>query len=94
MLKGTKKLFPTDYRSFTEGMTRAAGAGELPVSLQLNDIRDYTLKDFQDVCIDFNRDTGLELQGTFGYCRRCGKMHLFLHVDWPEKEEEDEIYVQ
>ena len=62
--------------------------------LQLNDIRDYTLKDFQDVCIDFNRDTGLELQGTFGYCRRCGKMHLFLHVDWPEKEEEDEIYVQ
>ena len=42
MLEGTKKLFPTDYRKFTEAMVSAADEDELPVELQLDDLKDYT----------------------------------------------------
>lgn len=94
MLEGTKKLFPKDYEKFTEAMTDAANDHELPVTLQMDDVEDFTLKDFQDALYEFNRDTGLELSGSFFYCRDCGKMHIRLAVDWPKKEEGSEPVVQ
>ncbi len=48
MQEGTKKLFPTDYDRFKETMISAANDNSLPVALQLDDIRDYTLKGLQD----------------------------------------------
>lgn len=43
MQEGTKKLFPTDYDRFKEAMISAANDNSLPVALQLDDIRDYTV---------------------------------------------------
>ncbi len=51
MMEGTKKLFPKDYEQFKEAMISAANDNSLPVSLQLDDIRDYTLKDLQDIAL-------------------------------------------
>ena len=94
MLDGTKKLFPTDYERFRDAMIDAANDRQLPVTLQLNDIKDYTLKDLQDAFFDFNRDTSLELKGSLSYCHKCDKMHLVLEVDWPEKGDGPEPLLQ
>ena len=64
MLAGTKRLFPTDYQRFKESMIEAANDNSLPVMLQLDDIRDYTLKDLQDAFSEFNMDTDLEMNGS------------------------------
>lgn len=86
MLPGTKKLFPTDYRKFVESMKEAEKEGELPVTLQLEDLKDYTLNDFQDLFIQFQQDTVLDLTGQLFLCEDCGKMHLLLTVDHPEEK--------
>ena len=87
MLAGTKKLFPTDYKKFTEAMIGAAEKDDLPVALQLDDIQDFTLKDIQDMFYEFHRDTSLEITGTLFTCDDCGRLHLLLRVDYPEEEE-------
>ena len=86
MLDGTKKLFPNDYERFKEAMIRAADADELPVRLQLEEIRDYTLKDLQDAFSDFSMETGLEMEGSLFLCRDCGRMHLQLEVSREKRE--------
>ena len=86
MLQGTKKLFPTDYAKFTKAMISAAEDDELPVTLQLDDIKDFTLKDLQDLFLEFHQDTGLDIQGNIFMCNDCGRMHLMLEVDYTDKE--------
>ncbi len=65
---------------FKEAMISAANDNSLPVSLQLDDIRDYTLKDLQDMFSDFIIDTGLEINGSLFFCHDCGKLHLILEI--------------
>ena len=86
MLPGTKKLFPNDYRKFAESMMAAAEEGSLPITLQLEDLKDYTLKDLQDLFVDFRQDTDLEICGHLLMCEDCGKMHLQLEVDHPAEK--------
>ena len=86
MLPGTKKLFPKDYRKFVESMKEAAEKGELPVTLQLDDLKDFTLNDFQDLFIEFQQDTDLDIYGQLHLCEECGRMHLQLTVDHPEEK--------
>ena len=87
MLEGTKKLFPTDYDRFKEAMVSAAEANDLPVALQLDDIKDYTLRDYQDLFADFTLETSLEMEGSFFLCRDCGKLHLRLVINCLKREE-------
>lgn len=84
MLPGTKKLFPTDYRRFVESMMEATEKDSLPVTLQLDDLKDYTMMDLQDLFIEFQQDTNLGIIGQLHLCEDCGKMHLQLIVDHPE----------
>lgn len=86
MLPGTKKLFPKDYRKFVESMKEAAEKGELLVTLQLDDLKDFTLNDFQDLFIEFQQDTDLDIYGQLHLCEECGRMHLQLTVDHPEEK--------
>ena len=88
MLEGTKRLFPTDYKAFTEAMVEAANDDDLPVALQLDDLKDYTLKDIQDMFYEFHRDTSLEITGNLFLCKDCGKLHLLVEVNYPDEEEE------
>lgn len=81
MREGTKKLFPTDYKRFKECMIEAANNNNLPITLQLDDVRHYTLKDLQDAFDDFNMDTSLELTGYLYFCQKCKKLHLVMDVD-------------
>lgn len=87
MRKGTERLFPTDYEKFKESMLDAAYEEELPVVLQLEDIKDFTLKDIQDLFYDFRTDTSLDINGTLFMCPDCGRLHLLLEVDYPETDE-------
>ena len=87
MLEGTKKLFPTDYERFKEAMITAANDNSLPVALQLDEIRDYTLKDIQDTFSDFSLETGLEMNGSLFFCHNCGKLHLVLEVSRDRTED-------
>ena len=87
MREGTKKLFPDDYQRFKDTMISASRDGELPVELQLDDIGDYTLKDFQDAFSDFKTDTGLDMNGSLYLCRDCGKLHFILEVSCEKAEE-------
>ena len=81
MREGTKKLFPTDYERFKECMIEAANDNSLPVTIELDDIRDYTLKDIQDAFDEFNMDTSLELTGYLYFCQKCKKLHLVMDVN-------------
>ncbi len=87
LLAGTKKLFPTDYEKFKETMIAAAEEEELPIALQLNDTSKFTLKDFEDAFTEFERDTGLQITGSFFTCPDCGRLHVMVEVDYPEFEE-------
>ncbi len=87
MQDGTRKLFPTDFEKFKEAMISAANDDELPIGLQLDDIRDYTLKDLQDTFSDFNLETGLEMNGSLFFCHDCGKLHLVLEVSRDRTED-------
>ncbi len=87
MLNGTKKLFPTEYQKFKEAMIKAAEDDSLPVMLQLNDVKDYALKDFEEAFFEFNQDTGLDISGMFFLCNDCGRLHVALEVNYPEEEE-------
>lgn len=87
MLEGTKKLFPTDYKKFKATMMNAAEAETLPVALQLNEIKDFTLKDFEQAFSEFQRDTGLDIVGSFFLCPDCGQLHVMIEVDYPQYEE-------
>ena len=87
MLEGTKKLFPTDYERFKEAVITAANDNSLPVALQLDEIRDYTLKDIQDTFSDFSLETGLEMNGSLFFCHNCGKLHLVLEVSRDRTED-------
>ena len=91
MLNGTKRLFPNDYKDFVESMVEAADEEELPVMLQLDDLKDYTLKDIQDMFFEFNRDTALEITGHLFLCDDCGKLHLLIKVDYPGEDGEERI---
>ena len=81
MREGTKRLFTKDYDKFKESMIEAANENNLPISLQLDDVGDYTLKDLQDAFDDFNMDTSLELTGHLYFCQKCKKLHLIIDVD-------------
>jgi len=87
MLDGTKRLFPNDYQRFKENMIEAANDNDLPVVLQLDDIRDYTLKDLQDTFSEFSMDTGLEMNGSLFFCHNCGKLHLLLEISRDRMED-------
>lgn len=86
LLEGTKRLFPTDYENFVNAMIEAAEEDELPIMLQLDDIKDYTLKDIQDMFFEFKQDTGLDIEGHLFTCEECGRLHLLLEVDYPEED--------
>jgi len=86
MREGTKKLFPSDYQQFKEAMISAANDNSLPICLQLDEIRDYTLKDLQDTFADFKMDTDLEMSGSLFLCHDCGKMHLQIEISQLRKE--------
>ena len=88
MLQGTKKLFPTDYKKFAEAMIEAAETDQLPISLQLDNASDFMFKDVQDMFRDFQNDTGLDIVGSMFLCEECGRLHLLIHVDYPEEKEE------
>ena len=88
MLEGTKRLFPSDYQRFKENMIEAANQDDLPIVLQLDDVRDYTLKDFQDAFSDFNMDTGLEMNGSMFFCHDCGRLHIQLEISRDRTEDE------
>ena len=94
MLEGTKKLFPKDYEQFKEAMISAANDNSLPVSLQLDDIRNYTLKDLQDMFSDFIIDTGLEINGSLFFCHDCGKLHLILEICRDKMEDVRMLFVK
>ena len=87
MLDGTKRLFPNDYQRFKENMIEAANDNSLPVVLQMDDIRDYTLKDLQDAFTEFSMDTGLEMNGSLFFCHNCGKLHLLLEISRDRMED-------
>ena len=87
MLEGTKKLFSKDYDRFREAMIEAADDCALPVTLQMDDIRDVTLRDLQDTFCDFSNDTGLEMNGQVFYCHTCKKLHLVLEIRRDRTEE-------
>ena len=87
MLKGTEKLFPEGYEEFVEDMIEHAEADDLPVTIMLQDIKDFSIKDFEDFFFDFERDTGLELFGSMFMCDDCGRMHLTIEIDDPGKDE-------
>lgn len=87
MLNGTKRLFPTDFVEFKEAMIESAEDGTLPAYLQLDDVRDFTLKDFQDAFYEFERDTGLSIAGSLFMCEECGRLHVMIEVDYPDEEE-------
>ena len=87
MLEGTKRLFPNDYQRFKENMIEAANDNSLPIALQMDDVRDFTLKDLQDAFSDFNMDTGLEMNGSLFLCRDCGKLHLVLEISRDRMED-------
>ena len=84
MQKGTKKLFPTDYQKFKMAMLEAAKDNSLPVVLQLNDIKDFKLKDFEEAFREFQTDTGLDIEGSFLLCPTCDSLHVMIKVDYPE----------
>ena len=84
MLEGTKKLFPKDYEHFKASMINAADDDELPVTLQLRDIKDFTLKDIQDLFVEFNLETGLEMNGTLFLDDDTGLLQLQMMIDRPE----------
>ena len=86
LLKGTKKLFPTDFEKFKEAMIEAAEDDSLPVALQLNEIKDFTLKDFEEAFSEFRLETGLDITGSFFCCPDCGRLHVVIEVDYPEEE--------
>ena len=88
MLKGTKKLFPTDYQDFKEAMIEAAEEGALPVALQMDDIKDFTLKDVQEMFYEFEQDTSLEITGSLFLCEDCGRLHFLIEVNYPDEDEE------
>ena len=84
MLTGTKKLFPTDYKDFTEAMIEAAEEDELPVALQLDNLNDIALKDIQDMFYDFKKDTSLDITGALFICEDCGQLHLLVEITQPK----------
>ena len=84
MLEGTKRLMPNEYEKFKVSMISAADDGELPVTLQLSDIKDFTLKDVQDLFVEFNLETGLEMIGLLSLDDSTGMLKLQVQVDRPE----------
>lgn len=94
MLEGTKKLFPSDYMDFVETMVDAADSGDLPIGLQLQGSKDFTLNDFQDFFLDFKYDTGLDITGTIFLCPDCGELHLLIEVNYPGEDEEEPKLLQ
>lgn len=83
VLEGTRKLFPNDYERFKASIITAADDGELPVTLQLNDIKDFTLKDVQDLFVQFNLETGLEMTGMLFLNDDTGLLQLQVRIDRP-----------
>lgn len=84
MLEGTKRLMPNEYEKFKVSMISAADDGELPVTLQLSDIKDFTLKDVQDLFVEFSLETGLEMIGLLSLDDSTGMLKLQVQVDRPE----------
>ena len=84
MLEGTRKLFPKDYEHFKASMISAADDGELPVTLALRDIRDFSLKDIQDLFVEFNLETSLEMTGLLDLDEDTGMLQLRVRIDRPE----------
>ena len=84
MLEGTKRLLPNEYEKFKASMISAADDGELPVTLKLRDIKDFTLKDVQDLFVEFSLETGLEMNGFLSLDDSTGLLQLQVQVDRPE----------
>jgi len=94
--KGTIKLLNDEYERFCKAMLVAAEDGALPVGLQINNIKDVTLKDIADICNDFIHDTGLEMTAHCSVCHDCEELHVLFEIDYPYEEgDEDNItYLQ
>ncbi len=89
--EGTKRLFPGDFDKFTRAAADAARENQLPMILELGNLRDYKLKDFEDLMNDFYRNTGLELNGLLSFSCSSGKMRAIIKVDWPDTEEQESL---
>lgn len=85
MLEGTKRLFPTDYEKFKNAMIDAAETDDLPIFLQLEDLKDFTLKDIQDMFCEFEQDTGLEIEGHVFLEDNKKNLIFVISVDHPEE---------
>ena len=85
MLEGTKRLFPTEYEDFVCAMVEAANKHELPVMIALDDIKDYKLSDFQDLFIEFNLETGLEMSGMMDINEKTGRLELCIVIRQSER---------
>lgn len=94
MLEGTRKLFPHDYEEFKSAILEAAEDDELPVHIRLDDIRDFTLKDVQDMFSDFRRDTGLEMEGHLALQPGRQKLQLAVKISLPELHPDEDIPLQ
>ena len=66
-------------------MLKAADEGELPLTLQLSDLKDLTLTDLQDLLVEFQLETGLDMKGSLFLSDDDGRMHLTLEVNYPEE---------
>ena len=84
MLEGTRKLFPNDYEQFKASVINAADDGALPITLQLSNIKDFTLKDIQDLFVQFNLETGLVMDGMLYLNDDTGLLQLQVVIDRPE----------
>ena len=85
MMEGTKRLFPTEYEDFRNAMVEAANKHELPAALMLDDIKDFTLRDFQDLFIQFNLETGLEMTGSMAISEKTGRLQLCVEIRQAER---------
>jgi hypothetical protein len=75
-------------------MLSAAENEDLPATLQLDELGDFTLKDFQDMFSDFISDTGLDIEGHLYFCPECNKLHLVVSVDNPDADQYVETILQ
>ena len=89
MKNGTKKLFPTDYEAFKTAMFEAAEMDEFPIMLEVHHPEKFTFKDFQELIEDFRMDTGFNMEGHFCACTDCGKLHVFVEVDYLDIEQDE-----
>ena len=81
MLNGTRKVCAGDYEDFKASTLKMLENGMLPIGVIMEDVRDCTLRDFQDFLTDFHMDTGLELTGRFLLDHASGNLTVILEIN-------------